>query len=219
MRQENHETLEALRSKTSSKKLWEGTWVSLKNAANMAKFGDHRTYYYKGKEIDEQVHLGVDLASLANSPVPAANNGRVIFADGLGIYGLTVVLDHGQGLASLYECSTTRNGSIWGLTNWRITGLRQEIRKKTLPSFKVLMAMDEDTFCGETTGDNYAQSRYLLQYLQEKGLLKEYYHAFLAARESDPTGYETLKSILGEDDMTQFKVKWQKWVMRLKYER
>jgi len=76
--------------------------VALKNAANMAKFGDHRVYLYKGKQIDEQVHLGVDLASLANSPVPAANNGRVIFADRLGIYGLTVVLDHGQGLASLY---------------------------------------------------------------------------------------------------------------------
>jgi len=69
----------------------------------MARFGDKRDYYYKGKKIDEQVHMGVDLASLANSDVPAANNGRVIFADRLGIYGLTVVLDHGQGLASIYS--------------------------------------------------------------------------------------------------------------------
>ncbi len=102
LRKENHQTLEGLKSKTSSKKLWEGTWASLKNAATMSRFGDQRTYYYKGKKIDEQVHLGVDLASLANSPVPASNTGRVIFADRLGIYGLTVVLDHGQGLASVY---------------------------------------------------------------------------------------------------------------------
>ena len=47
--------------------------------------------------------MGVDLASLANAEVQAANNGRVIFADRMGIYGLTVVLDHGQGLASLYS--------------------------------------------------------------------------------------------------------------------
>jgi len=80
-----------------------GVWLRLKNAANMARFGDKRDYYYKGKKIDEQVHMGVDLASLANSDVPAANNGRVIFADRLGIYGLTVVLDHGQGLASIYS--------------------------------------------------------------------------------------------------------------------
>jgi len=69
----------------------------------MARFGDRRLYYYKGEKIDEQTHLGVDLASLANSSVQAANNGRVIFAESLGIYGLTVVLDHGQGLASTYS--------------------------------------------------------------------------------------------------------------------
>ena len=51
----------------------------------MAGFADHRLYYYKGKKIDEQTHMGVDLASLANSEVQAANNGRVIFADRLCI--------------------------------------------------------------------------------------------------------------------------------------
>jgi murein DD-endopeptidase MepM/ murein hydrolase activator NlpD len=68
----------------------------------MAQFADHRTYYYKGNKVDEKDHLGVDLASLANSPVPAANHGRVLFAGELGIYGKAVVLDHGQGLTSLY---------------------------------------------------------------------------------------------------------------------
>ena len=92
-----------LRTETNPEKLWDGTWVRLKNAANMAGFADRRLYYYKGKKVDEQVHMGVDLASLANSKVQAANNGRVIFADRLGIYGLTVVLDHGQGLASIYS--------------------------------------------------------------------------------------------------------------------
>ena len=74
-----------------------------KNAATTARFADRRIYYYKGEKIDEQIHLGVDLASLANSEVEAANNGRVIFADRLGIYGLTVILDHGQGVASTYS--------------------------------------------------------------------------------------------------------------------
>lgn len=103
LRRENQETFYNLRTKTSPTRLWDGVWLRLKNAANMARFGDKRAYFYKGKEIDEQVHMGVDLASLANSDVPAANNGRVIFAERLGIYGLTVVLDHGQGLASTYS--------------------------------------------------------------------------------------------------------------------
>jgi murein DD-endopeptidase MepM/ murein hydrolase activator NlpD len=102
LRKENHEVLYRLKDKTSAERLWEGTWLRQKNAANMARFADHRLYYYKGKKVDEQDHLGVDLASLANSPVEAANHGRVIYADRLGIYGFTVVLDHGQGLSSVY---------------------------------------------------------------------------------------------------------------------
>ena len=103
LRETNGVTLHVLRTKTDSRRLWHGTLLRLKNSAAMAGFADHRVYYYKGEKVDEQVHLGVDLASLANSEVQAGNQGRVIFADHLGIYGLAVVLDHGQGLASVYS--------------------------------------------------------------------------------------------------------------------
>ncbi|HIJ36121.1 MAG TPA: M23 family metallopeptidase [Deltaproteobacteria bacterium] len=102
LREENAGTFFDLRTNTSPEKLWDGVWIRLKNAATMAKFGERRFYYYKGQEIDEQTHMGVDLASLAHSGVQAANNGRVILAETLGIYGLALVLDHGQGLASIY---------------------------------------------------------------------------------------------------------------------
>lgn len=102
LREENEETIYALRDHTGAERLWEGPWLRQKNSATMARFADHRTYYYKGEKVDEKFHLGVDLASLANSPVEASNHGRVIYADRLGIYGFTVVLDHGQGLSSLY---------------------------------------------------------------------------------------------------------------------
>lgn len=102
LRKADNQALYNLLKKTAPQKLWEGTWTRLKGAATTAEFADHRTYYYKDEKIDEQYHMGVDLASLANSPVTAANNGRIIFAERNGIYGLTVVIDHGQGLASLY---------------------------------------------------------------------------------------------------------------------
>ena len=102
LRKESDQKLFTLKDETNPMRLWEGPWLRLRNAANMSRFADRRIYHYKGKKIDEQVHLGIDLASLANSPVQAANYGRVIFANRNGIYGLTVVLDHGQGLASLY---------------------------------------------------------------------------------------------------------------------
>lgn len=125
LRKENAQTFYNLGSETSASQLWKGRWLRLKNAANMAGYGDRRQYYYNGKMIDKQIHLGVDLASLANSKVPAANNGIVIFADRLGIYGYTVVLDHGQGLASSYSHlnridvevgQEVRKGDLVGLT-------------------------------------------------------------------------------------------------------
>jgi murein DD-endopeptidase MepM/ murein hydrolase activator NlpD len=73
------------------------------NTGVQSAFADYRTYIYKGKEIDQQVHLGFDLASFQNVPIVSANRGRVLFADELGIYGNTVILDHGFGLQSLYS--------------------------------------------------------------------------------------------------------------------
>ncbi len=69
----------------------------------MARFGDRRTYMYQNKAVDQQIHLGEDLASLINSPVYAGNNGVVVYAEPLGIYGKTVILDHGMGVFSSYS--------------------------------------------------------------------------------------------------------------------
>ncbi len=126
LRKENGHAFYMMRHKTDPEQLWDGTWLRLRNSATMARFGDHRIYYYKGKKIDEQTHLGVDLASLANSKVQAANNGKVIFAGRMGIYGLTVVIDHGQGLASIYshlgeimvkEGELVSKGQVIGITD------------------------------------------------------------------------------------------------------
>jgi murein DD-endopeptidase MepM/ murein hydrolase activator NlpD len=74
----------------------------MKNAAPMAQFGDKRSYVYDGRIVGESIHLGVDLASTAHSSIEAANNGLVAYTGTLGIYGNTVILDHGLGLFSLY---------------------------------------------------------------------------------------------------------------------
>jgi murein DD-endopeptidase MepM/ murein hydrolase activator NlpD len=82
--------------------LWEGTFLRQPNSAPLAGFGDRRSYLHRGETIDVQTHLGFDLASLRQAPVPAANAGRVVLAGPLGIYGEAVILDHGLGIFSLY---------------------------------------------------------------------------------------------------------------------
>lgn len=81
---------------------WKGAFGRMLGSPK-AGFADHRTYLYKDKPIDEQVHLGVDIASLERSEVKAAEAGKVIFTGYNGIYGEMVVLDHGQGVFSLYS--------------------------------------------------------------------------------------------------------------------
>jgi hypothetical protein len=102
VRRTNSERIIQITGKTENKKLWEGRFLRLPEAATRAQFAERRTYRYKGRDIDKQVHLGIDLASLKHSPVPAANSGKIVFAGPLGIYGNTIIIDHGLGLFSLY---------------------------------------------------------------------------------------------------------------------
>ncbi len=101
LRQKNAEFLVELSKKTTKKFLWHLPFVQMP-AKVVSSFADRRTYLYKGKKVDKQDHLGFDLASVRRAEIPAANAGRVIFADYLGIYGNAVVIDHGFGLQSLY---------------------------------------------------------------------------------------------------------------------
>ena len=102
LRERNRETVAALADGTSAHRQWDGPFVQLSNSQVESGFADHRTYVFGGNEIDQQVHLGFDLASTANAPVTAANTGTVIHADYVGIYGNCVIIDHGMGLQSLY---------------------------------------------------------------------------------------------------------------------
>lgn len=102
LRAANYETIRKATSQSGPKVDWQGAFLRLPGAANRAGFADRRTYVYNGKEVDRQIHLGIDLASLANATVPAANGGKVVLADNVGIYGKTVMLDHGFGLFSMY---------------------------------------------------------------------------------------------------------------------
>jgi murein DD-endopeptidase MepM/ murein hydrolase activator NlpD len=102
LRKINADQIAALAAKTSAVRLWEGPFVQLGNSQVEARFADHRTYVYGGKDVDQQVHLGFDLAVTEHVPVHAANAGVVVNASWLGIYGNCVVVDHGMGVQTLY---------------------------------------------------------------------------------------------------------------------
>jgi len=83
--------------------LWDLPFHQLSNSKVEANFADERTYVYNDEVIDQAFHLGYDLAVTKHYPIEAANTGVVAFSGDLGIYGNTVIIDHGLGLFTLYS--------------------------------------------------------------------------------------------------------------------
>ncbi|HEU5075611.1 MAG TPA: M23 family metallopeptidase, partial [Polyangiaceae bacterium] len=102
LRAENEKRITEVTSKATPSMLWKGVFSQLSNSKVEANFADHRTYVYNNEAIDTAYHLGYDLSVTKNYPVEAANSGTAAFVGELGIYGNTVILDHGLGLFTLY---------------------------------------------------------------------------------------------------------------------
>ncbi len=102
LRARNRATLRELAAQSRPEFLWTRAFEQMPNSKVTSTFADRRTYLYEGREVDEQTHLGFDLASTQQAEVPASNAGVVVVARYFGIYGNAVVIDHGYGLMTLY---------------------------------------------------------------------------------------------------------------------
>lgn len=102
LRAQNAAALTSLCADSEPAFLWSRPFQPMANAQVMSSFADRRTYYFEGREVDRQDHLGFDLASVRHAPILAANDGKVVLAHYFGIYGNAVAIDHGFGLVSLY---------------------------------------------------------------------------------------------------------------------
>jgi hypothetical protein len=120
-----------------------------------------------------------------------------------------------EGFASLYEQSRyTSTGSMKGMVNWRLPGLKSGLREVSL---KRLMQTTSSEFYRDRSGLNYAAARYLCLYLQEKGVLAKFYKAFKEVYpKKDKTGIKTLQKVLGKR-LNQIEPEWKKWVKGLRW--
>ena len=102
MRRRTRARLQKIGRNTVPHPMWSGAFLRQPASARQSSFAVKRSYYHDSRKISRTTHLGIDLASTPQAKVPSANTGRVVYADRLGIYGKTVILDHGLGLQSLY---------------------------------------------------------------------------------------------------------------------
>jgi hypothetical protein len=120
-----------------------------------------------------------------------------------------------EGLASLYEQSLIDGLTIRGTTNWRLPALQKAIRDNNLRPLEQLIT-DPNFYRGDLVGLNYAQARYLILYLQEKQLLRDYYHRFRDHAGEDPSGLATLTQLISPQPLEDFESEWKAWVLRLR---
>ncbi|MBI3926967.1 MAG: hypothetical protein HY319_15635 [Armatimonadetes bacterium] len=119
-----------------------------------------------------------------------------------------------EGLGSLYEMPYLSKGRLRGAVNWRLPRLQKAIQeKKTLPLRK-LLALNSHEFYSQNAGLNYAEARYLLMFLQERGLLAGCYKQLREAYPSDPTGTATLEKAWG-GPLEQLETEWKRWALQL----
>jgi murein DD-endopeptidase MepM/ murein hydrolase activator NlpD len=102
LRQSNARTIAKVCATPDPQQLWSDRFFRMAGSGR-AGYADQRTYMYNGQAIDTQTHLGVDIASTERVGIRSANRGKVVFAEYLGIYGNMVIIDHGQGIFSLYS--------------------------------------------------------------------------------------------------------------------
>lgn len=123
-----------------------------------------------------------------------------------------------EGLASLFERPAERDGHLWGEVNWRLPGLQAAILANRAKPLKAVLGLSRRAFYGDGAGLHYAEARYLLHWLQSKGLLRPYYRAFTRAVKDDPTGYRTLLATLGLRDDAGLDERWIAYVASLETE-
>ncbi len=122
-----------------------------------------------------------------------------------------------EGMGSLFEACRERDGHIVGLLNWRLPELKEGIRNGHFVPLAKLLAGTSDQFYQDPAGMHYAEARYLLYYVQEKGKLREYYRRFVARAKRDPTGVNTLCEVLGFKSIAELQAHWLSFVERLSH--
>lgn len=102
LRRKTEDDLKAIFSHPKSQRFWREAFLRPTGRPFPYPFGSIKRYWFEGESLGSSEQKGVDYQLPEGSPVRAANDGIVIAAAEIGIYGNIVVLDHGFGLTSMY---------------------------------------------------------------------------------------------------------------------
>jgi hypothetical protein len=119
-----------------------------------------------------------------------------------------------EGLASLYEHCSFRDGRIRGVANWRLPELQAALAAGECPSLAGILTMSDAEFKGPRESLHYAVVRHFCLYLEEQGLLRRFYRRYRDRFAEDPSGRRFLEEVC-EAPLAQLDARWQAWARDL----
>lgn len=111
LRRQSQEILKQAVSGSEPRQLWRGAFLR-PSGKMMSNFVERRKYTYNGNEVGTSTHYGLDLADVAQTPVRASADGKIVFAGDMGVYGNSIVIDHGLNLFTLYAHLSSMNVTV-----------------------------------------------------------------------------------------------------------
>jgi C-terminal processing protease CtpA/Prc/RNase P/RNase MRP subunit p29 len=121
-----------------------------------------------------------------------------------------------EGLATLFESADHEDGKVAPRHNHRLTVVQEALRRERTMPWTALTRLNHMQFMINAQLA-YAQARYMLFYMQEKGLLKKFYDEYTkgAGYQSDRTAADAYEVVFGKP-LPEVENDWKKWVAEQK---
>ena len=107
MRKKNNEEILLNTSEVVEELFTSGKFYQMKNSKVFSTYSEKRNYFFDNQEelLMTSYHWGYDLSSIENAEIYSSSEGIVSYVnnDGLGIYGKTIIINHGLGFYTLYS--------------------------------------------------------------------------------------------------------------------
>jgi hypothetical protein len=166
------------------------------------------------------------LAAYAGHYDPATRTLESLSLSDVLIHEFTHALHHGdqmlanqrhptwirEGLAGLFQRSVMREGRLEMLPGRDLTSLQEAARNHKVHTFVALLAMDQQAFLASAELC-YAESHYIMFYLNQIGKLKDFYENYKAGYAADPSGGAALAKTL-DRPLDEIESDWREWVLR-----
>lgn len=119
-----------------------------------------------------------------------------------------------EGLASVYEQSEFADTGhrLTGTDNWRVHHVLRAMHGNRLRATGDLIQGRSVRANNESI--DYAHARYVCLYLQDQQLLEPFYRKLRSRSETDPSGWQTLREIVGRESSEELDKDFHRWVVK-----